>query len=151
MDSLTTEPQQELLFLLFPIFRHTPIIQKLLGQRLNTRCLRDNNWILNPLCHSGNSAKDLFIGQIFLFFSSKILWSYHSIVSNKIWLSSKLISTILNTDGNIICSYQIHVLLFFFNFGFLGLHLWHMEVPRLGVELELQLLPTPQLRAMLDS
>ena len=27
----------------------------------------------------------------------------------------------------------------FFFFCFLGLHLWHMEVPRLGVELELQL------------
>ena len=30
---------------------------------------------------------------------------------------------------------------FFFFFGFPGLHLWHMEVPRLGVKLEqLQLL-----------
>ena len=29
---------------------------------------------------------------------------------------------------------------FFFFFGSLGLHLRHMEVPRLGVELELQLL-----------
>ena len=29
-------------------------------------------------------------------------------------------------------------------FFFLGLHLWHMEVPKLGVELELQLLATPQ-------
>ena len=29
---------------------------------------------------------------------------------------------------------------FFFFFCFLGLNLWHMEVPRLGVELELQLL-----------
>ena len=28
---------------------------------------------------------------------------------------------------------------FFFSFVFLGLHLWHMEVPRLGVKLELQL------------
>jgi len=29
---------------------------------------------------------------------------------------------------------------FFLSFVFWGLHLWHMEVPRLGVELELQLL-----------
>ena len=29
---------------------------------------------------------------------------------------------------------------FFFFFVFLGPHLWHMEVPRLGVESELQLL-----------
>ena len=50
--------------------------------------------------------------------------------------------------------------------SFLGLRLWHVEVPRLGVELDLQLLayttatatpdrelslrPTPQLTAMLD-
>ena len=27
----------------------------------------------------------------------------------------------------------------FFSFFFLGLHLWHMEVPRLGVKLDLQL------------
>ena len=27
----------------------------------------------------------------------------------------------------------------FFLFVYLGLHLWHMEVPRLGVETELQL------------
>ena len=29
------------------------------------------------------------------------------------------------------------IYLIFFNFHFLGLHLWHMEVPRLGAELEL--------------
>ena len=50
----------------------------------------------------------------------------------------------------------------FFYHYFLGLHLWHMEVPRPGVELELQLpdysiatampdlRPTPQLMAMPD-
>ena len=33
----------------------------------------------------------------------------------------------------------------FFFFSFLGLDLWHMEVPRLGVESELQLpIPQPQ-------
>ena len=29
-----------------------------------------------------------------------------------------------------------HFFTFFFFFVFLGLHLWHMEVPRLGVQLE---------------
>ena len=54
----------------------------------------------------------------------------------------------------------------FWGGSFLGLRLWHVEVPRLGVELDLQLLayttatatpdrelslrPTPQLTAMLD-
>ena len=33
--------------------------------------------------------------------------------------------------------------LVFLSFSFLGLHLWHMEVPRLGVGSELQL-PQPQ-------
>ena len=32
----------------------------------------------------------------------------------------------------------------FFLFFFLGLHLWHMEVPRLGVELQLQMLACAQ-------
>ena len=35
----------------------------------------------------------------------------------------------------------VSVFFFIFYFFVLGLHLWHMEVPRLGVELELQLLP----------
>ena len=38
----------------------------------------------------------------------------------------------------------------FLLFVFLGLHLWDMEIPRLGVELEPCLRPTSQLRAMLD-
>ena len=33
---------------------------------------------------------------------------------------------------------------FFFFLVFLAPYLWHMEVPRLGIELELQLLPQPQ-------
>lgn len=42
------------------------------------------------------SAKGFFIGQFLcIFFSSKISWSYYSIVRNKTWLSSKLILTIL--------------------------------------------------------
>ena len=36
------------------------------------------------------------------------------------------------------------MLFFFFFFAFLGPHPQHMEVPRLGVKSELQLLPTPQ-------
>ena len=36
------------------------------------------------------------------------------------------------------------VLFYFILYCFLGPHLWHMEVPRLGVKLELQLPATPQ-------
>ena len=39
-------------------------------------------------------------------------------------------------------SYMPHF--FFWSFFFLGPHLWHMEVPRLGVEAELSCQPTPQ-------
>ena len=39
---------------------------------------------------------------------------------------------------------------FFFFFGLLGLHSWHMEVPRLGVKLELQLPAYTMATAMQD-
>ena len=39
-------------------------------------------------------------------------------------------------------------LIFLFDFAFLGLHPWHMEVPRLGVESELQLLAYTTATAM---
>ena len=35
---------------------------------------------------------------------------------------------------------QLNIFFYFFLLFFLELHLWHMEVPKLGVELELQLL-----------
>ena len=44
-----------------------------------------------------------------------------------------------------ICEYSTQVLTFFFlSFVFLGLHPWHIEVPRLGVQSELSRWPTPQ-------
>ena len=45
--------------------------------------------------------------------------------------------------------YFIYIKLIYI-YSFLGPHLRHMEVPRLGVELELQLLATPQLMEMPD-
>ena len=39
---------------------------------------------------------------------------------------------------------------FVYIFFFLGLHLWHMEVPRLGVDSELQLLTYTTATAMRD-
>ena len=48
----------------------------------------------------------------------------------------------------IFCS-QVNLFFFFF-FVFLGPHLWHMEVPRLGVESELQLLTYTTAIAMPD-
>ena len=47
-------------------------------------------------------------------------------------------------------SHLMHHLSFFVCLVFLGLHLQHMEVPRLGVELELQLLGTATATAMQD-
>ena len=40
--------------------------------------------------------------------------------------------------------------MFSFSFGFLGPHMWHMEVPRLVVELELQLSAYTTATAMWD-
>ena len=39
-------------------------------------------------------------------------------------------------ERNLCCVMKLRI---FFSLSFLGLHLWHMEVPRLGVKLELQL------------
>ena len=47
----------------------------------------------------------------------------------------------------------LEILFYFLFFGlsvFLGLHLWYMEVPRLGVQLELQLLAYCTATAMPD-
>ena len=46
--------------------------------------------------------------------------------------------------------YLFFVFLFSPSFFFLGRHPWHMEVPRLGVELEPQLLAYPTATAMPD-
>ena len=47
---------------------------------------------------------------------------------------------ILNIVPYVICKSLLLICLFIYLFCFLGLHPQHMEVPRLGVELELQLL-----------
>ena len=49
-----------------------------------------------------------------------------------------------------ICFFCLFVLVFVGFFYFLGPHLWHMEVPRLGVESELQLPAHTTATAILD-
>ena len=50
---------------------------------------------------------------------------------------------ICGTPGICVNFFYFYFCIFLFLFFvFLGLHLWHMEVPRLGVKLELQLLAT---------
>ena len=41
-------------------------------------------------------------------------------------------------------SFSVCVCVFLFFLSFLGPHLWHMEVPRLGVESEYRWWPTPE-------
>ena len=62
-----------------------------------------------------------------------------------------LISMTNITHSSLLKLVQVEVLLLSFFFFFLQLHLQHVEVPGLGVELEPQLRPTPQLAAMPDS
>ena len=55
-----------------------------------------------------------------------------------IFISNKLISYQINTYLLVVLGFFLFLFLFFF--CFLGSHLWQMEVPRLGVKSELQLL-----------
>ena len=54
-----------------------------------------------------------------------------------------------SVEANLLCFFFLSSLFFFF-FCFLGLNLWHMKVPRLGVESELQLPATVTATAMPD-
>ena len=82
--------------------------------------------VLNLLSHNGNSENWLFILDKFPEFE---IYSEIKIIIPAFFR--------LVLAG--IFSF-IHFFLFFFNFCFLGPHLWHTEVPRLGVESQLQLL-----------
>jgi len=55
----------------------------------------------------------------------------------------------INTDTRYYLLKLTYIFFFFF-LVFLGPHLWHMEVPRLGVESELQLLAYTTATAMQD-
>ena len=60
-----------------------------------------------------------------------------------------------NSQGGDFYAHLLPVFSFFFDFilyffVFLGVHPWHMEVPRLGVEWELQLLATATATVMQD-
>ena len=91
-----------------------------------TRILVNTSQVLNPLSHNGNSKRLFFK---FLYFLSK---------------------------GNTVNSVSENPFYLFIYFVFLGLQLWLLEVPRLGVELELQLLAyaittaTPDPRCVCD-
>ena len=65
----------------------------------------------------------------------KSWYPFHTIDSNLIqkWIEE------LNMNGKAIIFLEIIIIIVFF-FLILGLHPWHMEVPRLGVEWELKLL-----------
>ena len=51
-------------------------------------------------------------------------------------MNAVIISAVQQSDSVI----HIHISILFLFFFLLGTHLWHMEVPRLGVKSELQLL-----------
>ena len=64
-----------------------------------------------------------------------VVWSPHILA---IWLQERQASA--NTKNHpLLNSHFLFIFYFYFIFCFLGLHLWHMKVPRLGVESELQL------------
>ena len=75
-----------------------------------------------------------------LFFFFFLLYHYFNYMSNSYFLGYKNSTDILNMNSFSSYLTQPPPHLFF---GFLGLHLRHIEVPKLGVESELQL-PTPE-------
>ena len=85
------------------------------------------------------------------------LWSYfyESCSLYNVDLKYRLSDFFFNTKTEMCVSLFLYVSkkiwhIFFFPFFFLGLYPWHMEVPRLGVKLELQLLAYTTVTAMLD-
>ena len=88
----------------------------------------------------------LLLGYSFIL---KFLYLFLSLLSH-IWyaFSSNLVIKYIEYIGNILITICYYLFLFF---SFLGPHLWHMEVPRLGVESELQLPGSAKAIAMCDS
>ena len=99
--------------------------------------------ILRPLHNSGNASRYFLISSLdfivdpLVFFSST-LFSFSIIVFFPfsfpfVWLISSLMPLWSEETLEIIFIFLTYL------FCFLGLHLWHMDVPRLGVKSELQL------------
>ena len=61
-----------------------------------------------------------------------------TILSDSIILSAAPFQVMFPLSSSFSFSLSLFFFFFFFFFGFLGPHPWHMEIPRLGVELELQ-------------
>ena len=64
-------------------------------------------------------------------------------ISERLHLIRFLLGTRASQDQPNLLGFSLPTPLFFFLF-FSWLHLWHMEVPRLGAKLDLHLQPTPQ-------
>ena len=82
---------------------------------------------------------------------------YSTFSSNSFWVWGFIFRRIIHQELIFICNVSYHPSNpFFFPFFFFGPHLQHMEVPRLGVQSELQLLAcaadtaTPDLSHILD-
>ena len=95
------------------------------------------------------STLSAHISVVILFFGPCIfvyMWPFPTVPVDKFLAILDFMITPL-PEASIALDLHFHIVwpLFLFFFFFLGPHMWHMEVPRLGVELELHLRPTPQL------
>ena len=54
--------------------------------------------------------------------------------------TSRIINPLSHNEDSLIFNFYLDYFFYFLFFCFLGLHPWHMKVPKLGVKLELQLL-----------
>ena len=68
----------------------------------------------------------------------RYIFPYHKIYPVKLWIQEFLAYSELCNHLQCNCMH-VCMFVFIYLFCFLGSHLWHMEVPRLGVESELQL------------
>ena len=89
----------------------------------------DTSRILNPLIHNGTPPNYVLI--------SVFVVRFKKVSTNN--ASMKYIFFLISTDMYIFSFKNDIILFLFYFFAFLGPHPRHMEVPRLGVELKLQL------------
>ena len=101
-------------------------------------------------CDPKNALYDLYFLKVIKVCVMVNMWSFKNLLLYLIY-NVLSVSAVHQNDPVIhLCTYLCTFFFFFFFFVFLGPCLWHMEVPRLGGKLELQLLAYASATAMPD-
>ena len=78
-----------------------------------------------------------FILKVFFLYKWHVVVSFLIIQSDDLCLLIDMFSLLTNWVAMVTMSLKIYGKFFVFLVFFLGLHQWHMEIPRLGIESEL--------------